>query len=225
MDSLPILTDLLHLDWHSSQKGLFLGLLSLAMVPVNLAVGAASAHLSGRSMVFGSLAACVAALAALALGAANAVAFFGGGTLLFTASVVLEGTSTSLMSKVIWKGFAMGVFNAGGWRPRARSEPACHKPTACRGWVPGLAATPPLAPGPSCVAAPGLLPCSHACRPVEHRGGNAGQICGECASVGHRQGDRAGRGAAATLCRRAVRLPGRHVRRVAGAPRLQLPQA
>ena len=87
---------------------------SLAMVPVNATVGALSAHVSDRSMVFGSLALCTACLLALTASTASATVFFGGGVMLFVGSVVLEGTATSLMSKCIWRGFAQGVLNAGG---------------------------------------------------------------------------------------------------------------
>jgi hypothetical protein len=84
------------------------------MVPVNATVGALSAHISDRSMVFGSLALCTLCLLALTASTASAAVFFGGGVMLFVGSVVLEGTATSLMSKCIWRGCAQGVLNAGG---------------------------------------------------------------------------------------------------------------
>ncbi|KAI3431392.1 hypothetical protein D9Q98_004446 [Chlorella vulgaris] len=113
LDSIPLFAQRQPYSWHSSQVGLFIGLLCAAMVPVNLSVGAASSRVSDRSMVVGSLAMCVVALLALTRSAASAVAFLGGAALLLTASVVLEGTATALMSKVIWSGFATGVLNAG----------------------------------------------------------------------------------------------------------------
>lgn len=64
------------------------------MVPVNLGVGVVSTWVSDRVMVVGSLAACIAGLGVLTLGPGSAAAFFGGGVVLFTASVVLEGTAT-----------------------------------------------------------------------------------------------------------------------------------
>lgn len=140
LDSLSLLAEAL-LCWRPSQQGLFLGLLCAAMVPVNLAVGAASAHASDRSLVLGSLAACCAALAALAAGAAaSAALFLGGGAGLLAASVALEGCATSLMSKVIWRGFATGVFNAGVLSCRCH---ASFRPgMGCQGFaVPGLCAT------------------------------------------------------------------------------------
>ena len=116
LDALPLYTELL-LGWRASQKvgasrlagrpcsplpllplptpalslppqGLFLGLLSLAMVPANLAVGAVSAHVSDRALAVGSLALAGAAAAVLAAaGASSLVAFFGGGAALFLATV------------------------------------------------------------------------------------------------------------------------------------------
>ena len=83
------------------------------MVPVNAAVAVVSARLSDRTMVTGALLLCTACLLALTAAAASPLAFFGGGVLLFVGTVVLEGTATSLMSKVIWRGFAQGVLNAG----------------------------------------------------------------------------------------------------------------
>ncbi|PRW39266.1 MFS general substrate transporter [Chlorella sorokiniana] len=112
LDSLPLFTEVL-LSWRSSQKGLFLGLVSLAMVPVNAAVGAASARISDRLMVCAAVVLCTLCLAALAWAATAPPVFFAAGVLLFVGTVVLEGTATSLMSKVIWSGFAMGVLNAG----------------------------------------------------------------------------------------------------------------
>lgn len=122
LDSIPLFAQRQPYSWHSSQVGLFIGLLCAAMVPVNLSVGAASSRVSDRSMVVGSLAMCVVALLALTRSAASAVAFLGGAALLLTASVVLEGTATALMSKVIWSGFATGVLNAGAlcWQLQLR---------------------------------------------------------------------------------------------------------
>lgn len=45
-----------------------------------------------------------------------------------THAVVLEGTATSLMSKVIWSGFAMGVLNAGALH---QHQPAPQPFMAC----------------------------------------------------------------------------------------------
>ena len=96
------------------------------MVPVNGAVGLASAVISDRSLVAGSLLLCTASLLVLAHSTASAAAFFGGGLLLLVGVTVLEGTGTSLMSKCIWHGFAAGVMNAGDFRPgrRGRQVPA-----------------------------------------------------------------------------------------------------
>ncbi|PSC71982.1 MFS general substrate transporter [Micractinium conductrix] len=114
LDSLPLFAQLAPaLEWRSSRIGLFQGLASLSMVPVNAAVGTASARLSDRSMVLGSLALCAACSAVLAVAGDSVAAFFAAGLLLFVGSVALEGTATSLMSKVIWRGFALGVLNAG----------------------------------------------------------------------------------------------------------------
>ena len=72
------------------------------MVPVNAAVGAASARLSDRSLALGSLGACAACLAALAAaGASSAPVYFGAGVSLLTATVVLEGVATSLMRRAL----------------------------------------------------------------------------------------------------------------------------
>eukprot|EP00887_Chlorella_sp_A99_P002368 scaffold10.g2368.t1 len=112
MDGLPLFTKPL-LGWSSSAAGTFLGSAGLSMVLINVAVGLLSSHASDRLLVASSTAACAAALAALTAAASSTALYFGGGLALFAASVALEGTATSLMSKVIHVGFARGVFNAG----------------------------------------------------------------------------------------------------------------
>lgn len=56
------------------------------MVPVNAAVGAASARISDRLMVCAAVVLCTLCLAALAWGATTPVVFFAAGVLLFVGS-------------------------------------------------------------------------------------------------------------------------------------------
>lgn len=112
MDGVAIFTGALY-GWGLQATSLFLGLVGLGMAPVNIAVGALSTRVSDRAMVLAATAASAAALVILTRSAASAAAYFGGGVALFVASVVLEGTATSLMSKVIFPGLAVGVLNAG----------------------------------------------------------------------------------------------------------------
>ncbi|GAB4814007.1 hypothetical protein N2152v2_001053 [Parachlorella kessleri] len=112
LDGVPLFSSVLY-GWRHSRAGLFLAVVGLAMVPVNLFVGLASSHISDRSMVVAALLATSAGLALLTQTTVAAAYYFVGGITLFVGTVILEGTATSLMSKVIHPRFASGTLNAG----------------------------------------------------------------------------------------------------------------
>ena len=112
LDAVPLITGAL-LSWESSQKSMFLGCMGLAMVPVNAIVAVVSSRVHDVTLVFLAVGICCAAMVALARGLESLAVYFIGGAGLFIGTVVIEGAATSLMSKVIWSGFAQGIFNAG----------------------------------------------------------------------------------------------------------------
>lgn len=112
LDAVPLITGAL-LSWESPQKSTFLGCMGLAMVPVNAAVAVVSSRVHDVTLVFMAVGICCAAMVALARGLESLAIYFIGGTGLFVGTVIIEGAATSLMSKVIWSGFAQGIFNAG----------------------------------------------------------------------------------------------------------------
>jgi hypothetical protein len=112
LDAVPLVTGAL-LSWESSQKSMFLGCMGLAMVPVNALVAVMSSRVHDVTLVFLAVGICCAAMIALARGLESLAFYFIGGGGLFIGTVVIEGAATSLMSKVIWSGFAQGIFNAG----------------------------------------------------------------------------------------------------------------
>ena len=111
-DGVPLFASGIY-DWNTRKTSLWLGFIGLLGVPCNLIIGLISSQVSDRTMVLWSVCASIASLFWLQKAAVEVWAYFGGGTVLFLATVALEGTATSLMSKVIWRGFARGVFNAG----------------------------------------------------------------------------------------------------------------
>jgi hypothetical protein len=112
IDGVPLFTYPLF-QWTATRTSLFLGCIGVLGVPCNVAVGAISSRVSDRTLVVSSVGLAIVALVLLMRTVQSSAAYFAGGTALFVATVVLEGTATSLMSKVIFTGFARGVFNAG----------------------------------------------------------------------------------------------------------------
>ena len=111
-DGVPLFLGGVYL-WNTRKTSLWLGFVGLLGVPCNLLIGIISSHVYDRTMVLWSVVLSALSLVWLRHAVENAGAYFGGGTVLFLATIALEGTATSLMSKVIWHGFARGVFNAG----------------------------------------------------------------------------------------------------------------
>lgn len=111
-DSVPILTSVLY-GWGSATVGIFLGTVALAMLPVEVLVGYLSSAVSDRALLVGALGVTAASLATMMRVVTSDAAYFAGGVAMFVGTVVLEVVATSLMTKVIWPGFARGTMNAG----------------------------------------------------------------------------------------------------------------
>ena len=83
-------------------------------------MGYLSSAVSDRALLVGALGVTAASLAAMTRVVTSDAAYFAGGVAMFVGTVVLEVVATSLMTKVIWPGFARGTMNAGEAWEKAR---------------------------------------------------------------------------------------------------------
>lgn len=103
--------------WTSGYSGTFLALLGLLMFPANVVVAKLSRRFEDRELIQGSLAAVLCSSVGFTLctpGANYSVmhyVFFG--MCIFVSTNALEGPTMSLLSKLIPKAWAKGIFNAG----------------------------------------------------------------------------------------------------------------
>ena len=93
--------------------GVLLTVLGLSALPVSASVGYVSRWVSDRNIVLASVAASSLGCLALALRTHAALYYFGGGTLIFMGTLIMEGAGMSLLSKVIHPRLAHGLLNAG----------------------------------------------------------------------------------------------------------------
>ena len=94
--------------------GLLLTALGLSALPVSAAVGIMSSWIpDGVIVTWTVIFSCLGCLG-VALHCDQAWTYFGGGSLIFLGTLVMEGASMSLLSKVIHPRFQHGLFNAGG---------------------------------------------------------------------------------------------------------------
>lgn len=112
LSSLSTFTSHLY-GWSSSQSGLTLAVYGFSLIPLNFAVGKASANTSDRTfsaLLLGTIttgtAICICAGKPMWL-------FLFGGALVFTSAMTLEGSAMSLLSKVMAPSLAEGTFNTG----------------------------------------------------------------------------------------------------------------
>ncbi|KAK9915918.1 hypothetical protein WJX75_005971 [Coccomyxa subellipsoidea] len=114
VDGLPIFTGLIY-GWSGSETGLLLAVLGIASIPLSFLVGYMSPHISDRSLTAAALLATLlgAALCTRAGNAHDPAAYFGGGAILYMGSLILEGASMCLLSKVLPLKLTRGFFNAG----------------------------------------------------------------------------------------------------------------
>ncbi|BDA44398.1 SPX domain-containing membrane protein At4g11810 [Coccomyxa sp. Obi] len=114
VDGLSIFTGPLY-GWSGSQNGLLMAVLGIASIPLSFLVGWMSPHISDRSLTAAALLA-TAVGATLCTSAGNSrdpAAYFGGGATLYMGSLILEGASMCLLSKVLPARLTRGLFNAG----------------------------------------------------------------------------------------------------------------
>lgn len=99
IDGLPLFTQGLY-GWADGTVGTYIGLISLSMLPVNVAVGAVSGKLSDRVLNAACLALALVGCCQLMKGGFPQWNYFVGGVVVFASTIVLEGAAMSLMSKV-----------------------------------------------------------------------------------------------------------------------------
>ncbi|CAD7694892.1 unnamed protein product [Ostreobium quekettii] len=115
VSSFPIYGD--HYQWTDKQIGMFLAAMGIFVLPVNFFVGALSYRILDRELCSISLSLCL--LGSVLVYSTHTYHFiatwryFTGFSVIYVATIVLEGAAMSLMSKVIHPSWARGTFNAG----------------------------------------------------------------------------------------------------------------
>ncbi|CAG9323071.1 unnamed protein product [Blepharisma stoltei] len=111
--SLPIITDD-YWGWHIDKAGEFLALISLISSPVHIFVAYTSKHIQDRDFIIISQVMCVlGCLFMVDFGGYSEWQYMIGAFILNLGSNMIDGVSTSLISKVIPKSIAHGIWNAG----------------------------------------------------------------------------------------------------------------
>ncbi|KAK9832195.1 hypothetical protein WJX74_002578 [Apatococcus lobatus] len=112
VDGLPAFTETLY-GWQPGAVGILLTIWGFSTLPVNWVVGKLSSKVPDRVLITGAIIACGAGCVGLAMGGYPIWLYLLGGFLAYVGSLVLEGASMSMMSKVIHPSLAKGTFNAG----------------------------------------------------------------------------------------------------------------
>lgn len=104
-------------DWSMKMIGLFLAAMGIFVLPVNFLVGILSSYILDRELCSISLSMCIlGSVVVLTDNMKHPIAewrYFSGFTIIYVATIMLEGAAMSLMSKVIDPNFAKGTINAG----------------------------------------------------------------------------------------------------------------
>lgn len=98
MDGIPLVAGAL-LGWGQARVGLYVGLVGLALLPVNAGVMVASQRLRDRQLLATAVLLSATGLVLMCLLQYSMWLYFGGGLLLFAGTIVWEASSMSLMSK------------------------------------------------------------------------------------------------------------------------------
>ncbi|CAL5227554.1 g10545 [Coccomyxa viridis] len=112
IDGLPIFTQSAY-GWSNSEVGIMLGILGLTAPIVNTIVGSFSSRVPDRYITVASIVIAGGGAFALMKGPFPMSNFFVAGTLVYMGTIVLEGVSMSLTSKVIDERMSKGLWNAG----------------------------------------------------------------------------------------------------------------
>ncbi|GMH35397.1 hypothetical protein BSKO_03265 [Bryopsis sp. KO-2023] len=121
VSSLPMFTN--KYGWSESNVGLFLAIMGVVVIPVNLMMGVLSKYAKDQvQCLFTNLLCLVGSVIIIGVpynvfdndaGELGRLRYFSGFTIVYVATIVMEGAAMSLMSKVIAPEMALGTFNAG----------------------------------------------------------------------------------------------------------------